>query len=433
MARHDDVVIFYDNFDYLQKARHQTIGDPGTMYNYTTAKLVRAGDSRIPPGGLRQDMIHGDIELHLDDILKSDDFKHNKIWEDIQRFIIIRAIKAVYPQSVEKTYSDNTKPTMPILDILPPTRTEHLTMGAILEEESSISGTYNVIDNIFRKQMGLEEELNEHDNQRLIPIYGDQKTCGLIRSCKRQRSFETSSTYHQLKWALPAPGLWHLRLNYLQMVLSNFYGGRKNSDQLSTLYPQINALNRQNIPKRKAPFHHMEDLILHSLDARIIGMLYTQIGKKCDPRSADSVGSYLSGLSTIEFQSVVDAIFQELFAREVREKYANICHDAADNGSIPQLDMELVNHIRFIQAVEPYVVLKHAIKHGDIGLLRKAIAHCCVAFHGTSSKNYARELLHLYRLTATNAADPVFQKVILGCGLVNLRGKLIHSLKLIVW
>ena len=80
---------------------------------------------------------------------------HNKIWEDIQRFIIIRTIKSVYPQSVEKIYSDNTEPTMPILDFLPPTWTEHLTMGAILEEESSISGNYYVIDNIFRKQMGL--------------------------------------------------------------------------------------------------------------------------------------------------------------------------------------------------------------------------------------------------------------------------------------
>ncbi|KAH8695648.1 hypothetical protein BGW36DRAFT_429518 [Talaromyces proteolyticus] len=32
-------------------------------------------------------------------------------------------------------------------------------------------------------------------------------------------------------------------------------------------------------------------------------------------------------------------------------------------------------------------------------------------------------MLHLYRLTATNAADPVLQRAILGCGLVNLRGK----------
>jgi hypothetical protein len=189
------------------------------MYNYTTAKLVRAGDSRIPAGGLRQDMIHRDIELHVNDILKSDDFKHNRIWEEIQRFIIIHAIKSVYSQSVDMIHSNNTEPTMPILDILPPTRTEHLTMGAIFKEESSVSGNCNVIDNIFRQQMGLEEHLNEDGNQRLFLIYGDQKTCGLIRSCKRQRGFETSSTYHQLKWALPALGLWHLRLDFATAIL----------------------------------------------------------------------------------------------------------------------------------------------------------------------------------------------------------------------
>jgi hypothetical protein len=28
MARHDDATVFCDNFDYLQKARHQIIRDP---------------------------------------------------------------------------------------------------------------------------------------------------------------------------------------------------------------------------------------------------------------------------------------------------------------------------------------------------------------------------------------------------------------------
>jgi hypothetical protein len=55
--------------------------------------------------------------------------------------------------------------------------------------------------------------------------------------------------------------------------------------------------------------------------------------------------------------------------------------------------------------------------------LKRAVARCCVIFHGSTSKNYARELLHLYRLTATKAADPILQRAILSCGLVNLRGK----------
>lgn len=74
MASHDDIVVFYDNFDFLQKSRHQIIGDHGTMYNYTTAKLVRAGESRIPIGGLRQDMIRHDFNFCDEDILLSEYF-----------------------------------------------------------------------------------------------------------------------------------------------------------------------------------------------------------------------------------------------------------------------------------------------------------------------------------------------------------------------
>ena len=43
--------IYYDNFDYLQKVRHQIVGDHGIVHNYMTAKLVRGGPSRIPPLG----------------------------------------------------------------------------------------------------------------------------------------------------------------------------------------------------------------------------------------------------------------------------------------------------------------------------------------------------------------------------------------------
>jgi len=59
MAQHEDVVVFYDNFDYLQKPRHQVIGDTGIMYNYTTAKMVLG--FQMPQGGLRQSMLHPEV------------------------------------------------------------------------------------------------------------------------------------------------------------------------------------------------------------------------------------------------------------------------------------------------------------------------------------------------------------------------------------
>lgn len=66
MGQLDDIAVFYGNFNYLQKVRHQIVGDHGEMLNYTTAKLVRGGMDRIPPGGLTQDMLRNERPMLYD-------------------------------------------------------------------------------------------------------------------------------------------------------------------------------------------------------------------------------------------------------------------------------------------------------------------------------------------------------------------------------
>jgi hypothetical protein len=145
MARHDDITIFYDNFDYMQKVRHQIIGDHGMMYNYTTAKLVRGG-IRIPEGGLLQSMLNRELPIRCnEDILWSSDIESSDFWNDIQKCLIFTAINGVYPSSaVMKIYrgAENRRPSMPQLDILSCTRTEHVTMGSILEDEATVTGNF---------------------------------------------------------------------------------------------------------------------------------------------------------------------------------------------------------------------------------------------------------------------------------------------------
>lgn len=417
MGQRDDIVIFYDNFNYMQQARHQVLGDHGIMYNYTTAKVV-CGGIRMPEGGLHQSMLNRQFILKADDIIRSPDLKTDNIWKEIQRYLIFSAIKRVYPTAIENIYKDNTmnQLSMPQLDILPCNRTEDITMGAIMEDEATVVGNYRVLENIFSGQLGIDKPTGFQE--RLYLVYGDQKTCSLIRSCQRQR-FETSDVYHRLEWALPIAGLWHLRLNYLRMIMKTFFGGRKYANQYSTLYFQINHLNRRNIPKESAPFHHVEELILHSFDARILGMLYIQIGDKCDITSSDSVSHYLSSLNVEEFNELISGIHSVLFS--TRSKI-NRLYRETPNKSVPAVDMEFVNSIRFMQIVEVYFVLKHSIKYADLGLLRRCIARCCVAFHGSQSRNYAREMLYLYRTIATDAASPELRRTALACGLVNLRG-----------
>jgi len=97
-----------------------------------------------------------------------------------------------------------------------------------------------------------------------------------------------------------------------------------------------------------------------------------------------------------------------------------------NEGSSSQLEsqpLEFINHVRFLQDMVLYCTLRYATQHGDIGLLRRVIPRLCVYFHGGPSKNYAREMLYLWRLISTDACPPVMQRAILRNGLINKRGK----------
>jgi hypothetical protein len=85
-------------------------------------------------------------------------------------------------------------------------------------------------------------------------------------------------------------------------------------------------------------------------------------------------------------------------------------------------NIELRNHILFLEHAQNYLLLKYAIKYADIGLLRRSIARCCVYFHASGQHKYAYEMLYLQRLIATEAAAPTLQRAILANGLVNLEG-----------
>lgn len=88
-----------------------------------------------------------------------------------------------------------------------------------------------------------------------------------------------------------------------------------------------------------------------------------------------------------------------------------------------QIDEEFTNHIHFMQQAETYFTLKYAIKHADVGLIKRVISRCCVYFSGSNHSNYAFEMLNFQRLLATEAASPELKQAILANSLVNLQGK----------
>src|SRR5437763_13586125 len=91
--------------------------------------------------------------------------------------------------------------------------------------------------------------------------------------------------------------------------------------------------------------------------------------------------------------------------------------DSYDKDTCSVDDLELRNHVLFLQHTQTYLLLKYSIKHADLGLLRRAIDRCCLYFHGSGQSRYAYEMLYLQRLTSTSAATPELQRAILANGL----------------
>lgn len=427
MIAANDFVVVYDNFDYLQRTRHQLIGDTGSFYSYTTGKVIRTSD--IPPTGLRQRMLRYDVPLGFPDIALHEGNRFDNIQARISEFFIADALRRAYPDIIAEFCEKHAGFEYPSMvssgDQLLPAKTQHHTLGPILEDEATIEGNYRILADIFRQQFHLTDD--KHYSEVLYLVYGDQRTCQRIRACKRER-LDATSAYDKHQWVLPVTGLWHLRLNFLYMIMRIFYGGAKTERQYSMLYPQINLLERRNIPADRAPFHHMEELILHSFDARIVAVFLRLIRGRCDIKNIESVRIFIRSLSPQQLIAYIaeirQTVLEEAVIHEANRTVATSEQSRCSSASTtPAKDTEFLNHVKFLQLVETYKVLKHAIKHADIGLLKRALSRCCIYFAGSSSKNYAMELIYLWWISASSASDPVLQRAVLANGLVNQQGK----------
>jgi hypothetical protein len=157
-----------------------------------------------------------------------------------------------------------------------------------------------------------------------------------------------------------------VRLNFLYMVMRTFYGGEEAAQQFSALYTHINHLGRRNIPREKAPFHHMEELILQSFDARIVALFLLHIRGKCNIKADGEAERYVRNLSPQQFLEHVEDIHTAAFSRDVcrdanqyifnrLELSANIYQPAVtssftdtSSSATNNYNIEFFNHIQFL-------------------------------------------------------------------------------------
>jgi len=76
-----------------------------------------------------------------------------------------------------------------------------------------------------------------------------------------------------------------------------FYRGKEAAQQFLALYTYINHLERRNIPREKALFYYIKELILYSFNAYIIILVLLYIRNKCNIKADSEAKQYIRNLS----------------------------------------------------------------------------------------------------------------------------------------
>ena len=364
---------------------------------------------------LRPEVALDPCDIYLAAGNQDDDVLHN-----CQRYWIAEAIRYTHREAVEELFAEHNTtitgqirkgvtltdwPELPSINRLPPRKTPHYGLGPILENEGTISGTYSVIDTIFSEQLRWNRP--EHFDGRLQLVYGDQKTVSLIRAVQKERQ-EATLAYDKYSWLLAVPGLFHWRTNYIDMI-HDTYSGSEHAATESTLYHNKNYLGC--VQGHNSPFHHKEEVATRAFDARVTALFYCTLPPGVHAAHPNQVNNYIKKISRTTFHEKIEEIRQYIFTAS----------EQSPDESKP-IDHEFSAHAKFIQQMETYMTLKYAIKHADVGLIKRAITRCCLLFHGSDKSTYAFLSLYMTWLTQTDAATKELQDAILANGLVNLRG-----------
>ncbi|KAI9652759.1 MAG: hypothetical protein M1829_001479 [Trizodia sp. TS-e1964] len=377
-------VTAYDNFELSMGVKGQRVNENGTFHSVTTGEVIEGAD--IPVEGLDRAFLDRSYQLGPRDVMFSPGNTDQSTEKEISRYLVAEAIHAAFPSAVKAIFAGFPEefPSMPVLDKLEPRVSNYQPLGPIPHNESTNQGNIKILNNIFQGQYSMQDDQPFKD--RLTLLIGDQKTIQRLRSIAKIRR-DAGEPFERFDW------LFHLQMNTLMMVHRAHFGGTDTNDNASTLYYAANFWKRKRLMNEKtAAFHDLQELALHSFQARAAA-IFVQEANKASPVSTEQPDmdvwekEVLSKLRIREFMALVSKTVSFYIPPTGLDR-------SADRSTVhSEPDMELNNHKLFMQHAQTYLVLKHGIKHGDIGLLRRALDRLTVYFHGSKQHKYVYETL----------------------------------------
>lgn len=346
----------------------------------------------------------------------------NGLKSNITTSLIINAIQTLHSESIQKIFHHSQQPLPSFPHHNNNSRhgkTAFHQLGAIFEDEGTVSGTYKVHDDIFLRQMDHDKH-SSFFQDRLMLVHGDQLTSQLIRTVQKEQ-IGASTPYDRRQWMMGVPAWFHIEMNLLNTILrTHLKSDSVHSTTRHCLSHDMKAWDRGSETDNVAKFHILEPIIGQSFASRVLALFYAVLRRRghlgrdvilSNPRTVDDIVSHLC---PSEFLEVVQEIQNSAFTLE------------AWNGDATP-DREYTNMCRFLQEMELFLAVRSALKYGDTHILRSLVDQLILVFWGAGQHNYGREMLY-YRWLLSPVNDDTLQEAVLSSGIVNWQGKQ-HSYK----
>ena len=407
------------------------------------------------------------VQLDPDDIFTSPGLSEDDEGKEISRALISDAVRRVHGPGVDCIFEDSDveAPRMPVFDRLEPKKTRYWQLGAIYENEGTIAGTYHVHDNIFLQQFGLSSQepatpvaatdpspttllgtalsdpqfqahVEDKDAQdtssttsnqerelddfleRLWLAHGDLLTAHHIRAVKDEQAL-AEMPYDRRNWLLGIPAWFHIQINLLNTIVRTHWSPEEASDAAHhCLQADMTMWGRSAATRDNPMYHVLEPIVAQSYTSRVVALFYAAMERRgylADRDAAklenpESINEVIGKLTPVQYVELVEDVRMTAFTAAAW----------AGNG---HSDIEFQTMCRMLQEIELFLTTRHAIKHGDIGLLRRTIDPLIVFFLGASQWNYGHEMLFYRWLLSKDVCTPELQHAILASGIVNWPGK----------
>lgn len=406
------MVIVWDNFDFTETVRYESLNKPSQHFSATTGLMIHS--QHIPVEGIRLSEFKNEIPLDPYYIYAAPGNQADHIHHKSRLYFFFEAIRYTHPHVIEKIFESNPelKPTFPHFTCLAPNQTVRYEMGPIMENENSISGTLAVMNHIMLQVLGYDIEDPEF-GQYIQLTYGDQKTVSLVQSVQRMRKY-SEHVYERFESFLAIPGLFHYKMNFIDLIFSHFSGSDKQQQCSSSI--KHNEHHMGIAKGNDIPFHHKEQVLLRCFDARVLAMLYDQLqnSTQIDTTDVDAVEEYLEKLTPHELLDMLNTMTEDTFSQEALRAF-----DPKD----PCVDQTHKVLCQFLDVMMTYREFKHSIKFGDIEFIRRLMPRIALIFAGSKKTKYCNITLYMTWLLETDATSDTLKHTILANGLVNTSGR----------